>query len=361
MTITRTFQTIETKDFSEHADCYTLEFYGSTFGNKDHDDDVIVKGAFSETITKRTPKLLWGHDTSEVCIGRITEMKEDEKGLRCKAILPKEDELVKGRIAPQLRIGALDGVSIGFRIKERTYEKGIRYIKSVDLFEISLVNLPCNEMATVQGFKSIDGALPYADLPLAKLDRKWDAEAAEKRIKEFLETASDSAVKMSDCYLYRDETSGGEASSYKYLIADVVETGSGDDVKTRIAAVPAAIFKAASAIMGSKGAEGITPEARDALQDHLDRYYDRLDLQSPTKALAKCEFDALEAGEREARLRALGCSGSLAKSLSGPRDAGRSQRDAGGDSSASEMRALLAALKQTTLEITKNDRPDRGD
>ena len=54
-------------------------------------------------------------------------------------------------------MGALDGLSIGFRVnpKEVSYDKrgNKRIIKEVDLMEVSLVTFPMNPQATVRSVK----------------------------------------------------------------------------------------------------------------------------------------------------------------------------------------------------------------
>lgn len=337
---------LEVKDFSEGGETYTVAGYASIFGNKDLDDDIIEKGAFTETLKSREPLLLYGHDMGAPPIGKLTEVYEDAKGLAFKAELPKDDDFVKGRIAPQLRIGAIKGVSIGFRIKDREHRKdGVRVIKTAELFEISLVNIPANPLASVTGFKSM-GVSDYADLPLADRGRKFDADEALARIKEFAGVSDESNTTFRQAFLFCDPDNSDDPSSCKFLIADVIDG--------RLTAVPSAIYKAATALMKCKPSE-IKSDTRDALQGHLDRYYARLELASSTKALSKGEWEALEDGEREVRLRSLGITGGLAKMfVSGLRDADRTPRDAGLDA---ELRKSLSAIQQLAKGLS-NGRHD---
>ena len=135
-----------------------FEGYGSVFGNKDLGNDVIEKGAFTKSIKRRTNKgvkLLYQHK-SDMPIGVFDEIKEDDHGL-----------VVKGRLALKtqagaeayelLKMGALDGLSIGFKINpsEVSYDRrsNKRIIKEVDLMEVSLVTFPMNPQATVRSVK----------------------------------------------------------------------------------------------------------------------------------------------------------------------------------------------------------------
>ncbi len=145
-------------DEDEDKNYGTFEGYGSVFGNKDLGNDVIEAGAFAKSLKKRKPqnvKLLYQHK-SDMPIGVFDEIKEDEHGL-----------VVKGRLALKtqagaeayelLKMGALDGLSIGFRVnpKEVSYDKrgNKRIIKEVDLMEVSLVTFPMNPQATVRSVK----------------------------------------------------------------------------------------------------------------------------------------------------------------------------------------------------------------
>ena len=145
-------------DDDEDKNYGTFEGYGSVFGNKDLGNDVIEAGAFSKSLKRRKPqnvKLLYQHK-SDMPIGVFDEIKEDAHGL-----------VVKGRLALKtqagaeayelLKMGALDGLSIGFRVnpKEVSYDKrgNKRIIKEVDLMEVSLVTFPMNPQATVRSVK----------------------------------------------------------------------------------------------------------------------------------------------------------------------------------------------------------------
>lgn len=135
-----------------------FEGYGAVFGNTDRDGDVVERGAFIESLKARLPALLWQHNPKEP-IGRFDVVREDERGL-----------FVKGRLAQSgrgaeayelLKMGALNGLSIGFVTKEamRNSAAGTRTIKRADLMEVSLVTFPANELARVQTVKQSDARL----------------------------------------------------------------------------------------------------------------------------------------------------------------------------------------------------------
>lgn len=143
----------------------TFEGYGSVFHVKDSYGDVVMPGAFKRTLAEavskgRTPAMLWQHDYDRP-IGVWEAMSEDSNGL-----------LVRGRIATQtrdgrdayelLKMGALSGLSIGYRTKRSVWDEPskTRQLVDVDLYEVSPVVFPANDAARVSAVKSEDGGMP---------------------------------------------------------------------------------------------------------------------------------------------------------------------------------------------------------
>lgn len=133
--------------------------YGSIFGNEDQGNDIVQKGAFTKSLKERPArkvKMLFQHKTDEP-IGVFEEIYEDQKGLFVKGRLALGTQ--KGRDAYELlKMGALDGMSIGFRAdpQKQGYnenKRGVRTLKEVDLMEISLVTFPMNESALITSVK----------------------------------------------------------------------------------------------------------------------------------------------------------------------------------------------------------------
>lgn len=135
--------------------------YGSIFGNKDLGNDIVVEGAFSKSIARKGAKgvkLLYQHRADEP-IGVFDEIIEDRKGLRVKGRLAMGTQ--RGREVYELmKMGALDGLSIGFRVDNKGYDyddRGKRrMLKEVDLLEISAVTFPMNPRARVAQVKAVD-------------------------------------------------------------------------------------------------------------------------------------------------------------------------------------------------------------
>lgn len=130
---------------SDGGEFFEFVGYGSTF-QVDSDMDQILPGAFSESLKNELPALLWSHDRSQPAIGIVTEAKEDGYGLMIRGRMPMADTRVATMLKPQMQLGSIDHMSIGFRIKK--YEilsepepgQANRLIKDLELMEISLVN-----------------------------------------------------------------------------------------------------------------------------------------------------------------------------------------------------------------------------
>jgi uncharacterized protein len=130
----------------------TVEGYGSVFGGIDSYGDTIEAGAFAESIKSRRPKMLWQHRMDQP-IGVWDEVIEDGKGLRLKGRLADTE---RGNEARHLvKMGAMDGLSIGYKTVRDEMKGNNRILKEVDLWEVSFVTIPADAAATVTGIKSI--------------------------------------------------------------------------------------------------------------------------------------------------------------------------------------------------------------
>lgn len=142
-------------EVKEVAEDGTFTGYGSVFGVKDAYDEIVVPGAFSESIEQRKPALLWQHRSGEP-IGVYEEVREDSVGLHLKGKLALKT--ARGAEAYELlKMNALSGLSIGFVTREDSFDQktGIRTLKKVDLWEVSLVTFPANDAARITGVKGI--------------------------------------------------------------------------------------------------------------------------------------------------------------------------------------------------------------
>jgi HK97 family phage prohead protease len=138
-------------DLKADGDGFAVSGYGSVFDEVDSYGDRIVKGAFVESLTKRKPKMLWQHRMDKP-IGMWDTVAEDGKGLRVDGRLA---DTMQGREARELvKMGAMDGLSIGYRTSADEMEGDIRILKKIELYEVSFVTIPAASSAVVTSIKS---------------------------------------------------------------------------------------------------------------------------------------------------------------------------------------------------------------
>ena len=137
-----------------------FEGYASIFNVVDGSGDLVLPGAFTNSLNKRGPaniRMLFQHDPGQP-IGTWLEIKENAKGLYVRGQLSMDVQR-SAELAGLLRDGAVDGLSIGFKtIRARRDRKtGIRKLVTVDLWEISLVTFPMLASARVASLKAHQG------------------------------------------------------------------------------------------------------------------------------------------------------------------------------------------------------------
>ena len=200
----------ELKAVTESADEFYFEGYASTYGNVDRAGDVCAKGCFDDSLKTMTPKMLWMHEWDEV-IGVFTEVKSDDFGLFVKGKMPKADTLVSGRVIPQMKIGSVRSMSVGFSTIESSYntDEDVRTIIKAKLYEISLVDMPANPAARITDMKKFD----IADCEKVKTKRDF-----EKLLRESGAFSCKSAVYLASRFR-EDKPSDSDES--KQLIAEL--------------------------------------------------------------------------------------------------------------------------------------------
>ena len=134
-----------------------FEGYASLFGMADLGKDVVMPGAFSDSLRKRgapAVRLLWQHDPGQP-IGRWLLIEEDRRGLRVRGKLNLAVERAR-EIHALMREGAVDGLSIGFRVERARAERptSLRRLEKLDLWEISVVTFPMLPDARVETVKN---------------------------------------------------------------------------------------------------------------------------------------------------------------------------------------------------------------
>lgn len=138
---------------------YEIEWYAST-KDKDRMNDVVEPTAFEETLKQymTNPIVLLQHDMDKP-IWNVVEASIDEKGLFIRAKITEDTDWVFSK----LKNGVLRTFSIWYRVKDFETVENVNsdgdysytnIIKSLELFEISLVSVPANPFALIKSFDS---------------------------------------------------------------------------------------------------------------------------------------------------------------------------------------------------------------
>jgi len=113
----------------------------------------------------------------------------------------------------------------------------------------------------------------FQDLPLADRDRKWDGDAADKRVRAWADAQDEPNGKYRDAHVWYDSANKDNFTAYKLLIADVIDG--------RLCAVPRAVMAAGAIMQGSRGGIDLPKDDIDRVKSHLAKYYAKMDEAAP--------------------------------------------------------------------------------
>jgi HK97 family phage prohead protease len=161
------FAPLELK-FAEGAPAGEFSGYAAVFGNTDAHGDVILPGAFRDSLAERKAggrpipmhvmhRVLGGDGLP---VGVWNNVTEDDKGLKVTGKISGMNTDAGRLLYERVKDGALGGLSIGYRLRPNgaVYGKKAgepkRTLKGLDLHEISLVDDPSNAMSRVEEMKA---------------------------------------------------------------------------------------------------------------------------------------------------------------------------------------------------------------
>ena len=113
----------------------------------------------------------------------------------------------------------------------------------------------------------------FQDLPLADHDRKWDGASAEKRVRKWAGAEDEPNPKYRDAHVWYDSDSKDNFTTYKLLIADVVDG--------RLVVVPHAVIAAGNIMQGSRGGVDLPESDIGRVKSHLAKYYKKMGEEAP--------------------------------------------------------------------------------
>lgn len=193
------FDITETKEIERNGQRYGLVVgYASTFLNVDRGRDKVMPGAFKRTIARhqaknRPVRMYYQHDNKEIIGGfSAFKMREDTKGLYVEGEINLQVQ--KGREVYSLaQQGVLTDFSIGYSVVDFDISDGVRELKEVELWEVSVVSEPMNPEANITEVKQ-------------SLTTKRDVERYLRDLGASRSCATYIASSVDETKLYKDST-----------------------------------------------------------------------------------------------------------------------------------------------------------
>jgi len=168
----------ETKALSKKTKSIKIAGYANTT-TKDRSNDVVTAEAWAKGIDnyRKNPVLLYQHK-HDCPIGRVENIRVDRKGIHVEAAVSEAAEKNHG-VQTLIKDGALKSFSVGFRVKDGKYnnQDDSMLITDVELLEISVVSVPCNQESLFSIRKSFENNSDYEEF------KKSLKEANEEEIK----------------------------------------------------------------------------------------------------------------------------------------------------------------------------------
>lgn len=149
----------------------TIEGWASVYGNVDLYGDVVKQGAFRRTLINggSTRPLLWQHDQAQP----IGTMEFEERDFGLWAVGQILLEVQQGReCAALVKMGALRGLSIGYRIIKDSVDARKRILEEIELFETSCVTIPANPQALILRIDNAKIPTKAAEACITRMERQ---------------------------------------------------------------------------------------------------------------------------------------------------------------------------------------------
>jgi len=149
----------EAKAVSKGNKSLKIAGYANTTA-KDRSGDIVTAEAWAKGVEnfRRNPVMLYQHK-HDCPIGRFDSITVDKKGIYVEGNVSEAAEKNYG-IHTLIKDGALKSFSVGFRVKDGKYNSkdDTMLITDVELLEISIVSVPCNQDSLFSLRKSFDGS-----------------------------------------------------------------------------------------------------------------------------------------------------------------------------------------------------------
>ena len=152
----------EAKALSKGSKSLKIAGYANTT-SKDRAGDIVTAEAWAKGVEnfRQNPVMLYQHK-HDCPIGRFNQITVDKKGIFVEGTVSEAAEKNHG-IHTLIKDGALKSFSVGFRVKDGKYNSvdDTMLITDVELLEISIVSVPCNQESLFSLRKSFDTTDDY--------------------------------------------------------------------------------------------------------------------------------------------------------------------------------------------------------
>jgi len=169
----------ETKALKKGSKSLKIAGYANTTA-KDRAGDIVTAEAWAKGVEnyRRNPVLLYQHK-HDCPIGRVDNIRVDKKGIYVEGAVSEAAEKNHG-VQTLIKDGALKSFSVGFRVKDGKYnrEDDSMIITDVELLEISVVSVPCNQDSLFSIRKSFNSDEEFNEFK--KSLKEADAEEIKK-------------------------------------------------------------------------------------------------------------------------------------------------------------------------------------
>lgn len=264
-----------TKAADDEDDSIFIEGYANTT-DVDRAGDVILGTAWAQGMQNylKNPIFLAYHDHDDP-IGRLDDHKISEKGLWVRARISK----AAGQVYDLIKDGVLTAFSVGFRIVDATYDSSLDLfiIKQLELMEISVVSVPCNQDSIFSLAKSFESKAECSEFKTkfsnkATLDNSQEPEQKndpvinkkgilnmdEKELAALLEKATQAGVAQAEAKALAEKQAREAAELADKALND------------KIAATVTEAVKSIKIEVGASGAEKLVADIEKKLEDQAN-------------------------------------------------------------------------------------------
>lgn len=225
-----------------------FEAYASVFGNKDSYGDVVVKGAFADSLTGWKDSgnlipLLFGHNMSDpdYNIGHVEDAKEDDHGLLTLNQLDLENpkavqtyRLIKGRRINQMSF-AYEVLEGGYATRQKDPDdessdsEEYFELRKLKLYEVSVVPIGANQETEITAVKAAELAERFLS------DGRIDSKSFDSFIKSYLRMgdALTEYVKRNNAVLLDPASSKGQGKIEEPSPAKIEDPRPDESAKAR--------------------------------------------------------------------------------------------------------------------------------